>query len=81
MLKGQLSFSTMGLALIAAVLGVYAASHPPRYPSIATASATLRWDAPAQPNPIYCERGLGGQYSNVHHGWVCSTELAPQSMK
>jgi hypothetical protein len=25
----------------------------------------------------YCGNGIKGQYSNVHSGWVCSTELTP----
>lgn len=72
-MKGQLSLSTMAIASLAAALGIYAACHL-LVLAPADASVTLSWTASAGSNRIYCGDGRRGQYSNIHHGWVCSTE-------
>jgi hypothetical protein len=35
--------------------------------------------APRLTKPIYCPDGENRQFSNIHHAWVCRTELAPRS--
>jgi hypothetical protein len=75
MVKYQLSNSVMGFVLITEALGFYAERYLPQAAALVTLSGTPS----ALPNPIYCEGGTPRQYSNIHHGWVCSSELAPQS--
>jgi hypothetical protein len=77
MTRSQLSFGMMGFVLASPVLGFSAGHYLSYLLSPETAPTTLTWPAPAQPNRIYCENGTGGQYSNVHHGWVCLTERKP----
>jgi hypothetical protein len=79
MVKCQLSYSAMGFLLITAVLGFYAVHYSPSLPSRVAAMVTLAKAPGALPNRIHCEGGVPMKYSNVHHGWVCSTELAPES--
>jgi hypothetical protein len=79
MVKCQLSYSVTGFMLITAALGFSAVRYLPSSSSQAAALVTLSGAPSALPNRIYCEGGSPRQYSNVHHGWVCSTELAPKS--
>jgi hypothetical protein len=79
MMKGQLSLSTMGLILAAAALSFYAVRHLPAYLFREAAPVALTEPLPAQQNRIYCETGPRKQYSNVHHGWVCPTQLTPDA--
>ena len=77
MIKCQLSFTTMGLVLAIPVLAFATVGHPPSFvvhhfnlASIAEASASPK-------NHSTCANGISGQYSKVHGGFVCSTELTP----
>jgi hypothetical protein len=79
MVKCQLSYSVMAFVLITAAFSFYAGRYLPSSPSRAAALVTLSGAPSAQPNRSYCWGGATTQYSNVHHGWVCSTELAPES--
>jgi len=73
----QLSFTTMGLALAITALAFATVGHPLSFAvhhfnlaSIAEASAYPK-------NHSTCGNGISGQYSKVHGGFVCSTELTP----
>ncbi len=77
MTKCQLSFTTMGLALAITALAFATVGHPLSFAvhhfnlaSIAEASAYPK-------NYSTCGNGISGQYSKVHGGFVCSTELTP----
>ncbi len=77
MTKCQLSFTTMGLALAITALAFATVGHPLSFAvhhfnlaSIAEASAYPK-------NHSTCGNGISGQYSKVHSGFVCSTELTP----
>jgi hypothetical protein len=77
MTKCQLSFTTMGLALAITALAFATVGHPLSFAvhhfnlaSIAEASAYPK-------NHSTCANGISGQYSKVHGGFVCSTELTP----
>ena len=77
MTKCQLSFTTMGLVLAITALALATVGHPPSFvvhhfnlASIAEASASPK-------NHSTCANGISGQYSKVHGGFVCSTELTP----
>jgi hypothetical protein len=44
-------------------------------------SLGARQAAPNQTKLIYCPEGENRQFSNIHHAWVCGTELAPAARK
>ena len=73
-MKAQLSLTPLWLAPALAVLAYatvdYLSSfvvHQSNLARIAEASDSTNKDSS-------CGIGIKGQYSNVHHGWVCSTE-------
>ena len=67
----QLSLTALWLASALAVLAVATVGRPP---SFVSHQFNLASNAEASAS---CDNGIKGQYSNVHHGWVCSTELKP----
>jgi hypothetical protein len=77
MMKVQLSFSVMGFVLATAALGFTAVRQLPSLPFREISLPSLSWATSSDPRHIYCENGGARQFSNVHHGWVCSTELRP----
>ena len=76
-MKSQLSFTTIGLIPSLALLAIATVGHAPPFLSQETVQVSVAApnDSPARHS--FCESGAKAQYSNVHRGWVCSTELAP----
>ena len=70
-MKAQLSLTALWLAPALAVLAFATVDH---LPSFAVPRSNLARIAEASDS---CGIGVKGQYSNVHHAWVCSTELTP----
>jgi hypothetical protein len=78
MVKCQfLSFRVMWFVLMTAALGFYTMHYLALLPSWASAVVTAAGDPAVLPD---CENGIPGQYSVIHRGWVCSAELASESM-
>ena len=76
-MKAQLSLTALWLAPALAVLAFATVDH---LPSFAVPRSNLARIAEASDSPnnhSSCGIGIKGQYSNVHHAWVCSTELTP----
>jgi hypothetical protein len=74
-MKDQLSFTALWLAPALAILALTTAGHTP---SVVLHDIGLAIIAEASVSPkdySNCGAGIKGQYSNVHGGWVCSTEL------
>jgi hypothetical protein len=76
-MKVQLSLTALWLAPALAALAFATVGHPPSFvvhhfnlASISEASASPK-------NHSTCANGISGQYSKVHGGFVCSTELTP----
>jgi len=65
--------ATAGIAFVVAALSFTIAAGP----SALTPSESLSADAPRLTKPIYCPDRENRQFSNIHHAWVCRTELAP----
>jgi hypothetical protein len=75
MMKSECSFSLAGLVLAIVVLGFTAVSRPPSLPFRETVLVRIAEATSPASNRYFCENGRNGQYSEVHQGWVCATEL------
>lgn len=78
MMKGQLSYSVMGIVLATAALGFIAVRQLPALPSREAIWPILNLTPANQQRRIYCDDGDSRQYSNTHHGYVCPTEYLPR---
>jgi hypothetical protein len=74
-MKGHISLTALWLAPPITLLAAATLGHPPsfvsnRYKLIEVAEVIMPW-------PVYsdCGNGIKGQYSAIHGGSVCSTEL------
>jgi hypothetical protein len=76
-MKSQLSFTTIGLVPPIVLLAFATVGHLPSFLSRETVRANVAAVSNAPANHIFCDSGVKGQYSMVHRGWVCSTELMP----
>lgn len=76
-MKDQLSLTALWLAPALALLAFATAGRPTSLvsPPLSLVSSAEVNAPPNYQNP--CGNGIKGQYSKLHHGWVCSTELAP----
>jgi hypothetical protein len=74
-MKVQLSFTALWLTPALALLALATAGHAPSFVLHDTVLAGIA-EAIASPKEYSdCGTGIKGQYSSVHGGWVCSTEL------
>ena len=75
-MKSQLSITTLGLLPVIAFLAVATIGQPFSVHSLKTVQIAFAGTSDA-PAAMPCPDGVPGRYSKLHHGWVCSTELAP----
>ena len=73
----QLSLTALWLAPALAALAIATVGRPPSFVSHQFNLASNAEASASPENHSSCGNGITGQYSNVHHGWVCSTELKP----
>jgi len=76
-MKVQLSLTALWLAPALAALAFATVGHPPSFVVRHFNLASIV-EANALPeNHSTCANGISGQYSKVHGGFVCSTDLTP----
>jgi hypothetical protein len=76
-MKAQLSHTALWLAPALAVAALATVGHPPSFISQQASLVRLAEAIVSPANQSSCGYGVIGQYSNLHHNWVCSAELTP----
>ncbi|MGA9487592.1 MAG: hypothetical protein WBV25_11050, partial [Methylocella sp.] len=77
MTKCQLSFTTIWLALAITTLAFATVGHPLSFAVHHFNLASIAEASVYPKNHSACGNGVSGQYSKIHGGFVCSTELTP----
>ncbi len=80
-MKSQLTIAVAGIAFAVAAFGFATAGRLSSFPAAEAGSASLRLAGlnGSLANQIYCHDGETRQYSKLHRGWVCLTELGPRA--